>query len=82
MEAIAGEGPGGHFHAQLLVEVQGEDYPINDRGAPIFPIFAMEKPSWALQDSILENLFDGEANVTEVTTVFNDYGTKEEEQAL
>ncbi len=73
MEAIAGEGPGGEFHAQLLVEVKGEDYPINDRGAPVFPIFAMEKPSWSLQDAILENLFDGEANVTEVTPIFNDY---------
>jgi len=73
MEAIAGEGPGGEFHAQLLVEVQGEEYPLNDRGAPIFPIFAMEEPSWALQDCILENLFDGEANVTNVTTIFRDY---------
>jgi hypothetical protein len=82
MEAIAGEGPGGEFHAQLLVEVRGEDYPINDRGAPIYPIFAMEKPSWSLQDAILENLFEGEANVTEVTTVFNDYQKTEEERAL
>lgn len=73
MEAIAGEGPGGEFHAQLLVEVKGEEYPINDRGAPIFPIFAMEKPTWALQDSILENLFEGEANVTNVTTIFSDF---------
>ena len=82
MEVIAGEGPGGHFHAQLLVEVQGEDYPINDRGAHIFPIFAMEKPSWELQDSILENLFEGEANVTDVNTIFNDYQTTEPERAL
>ncbi len=73
MEAIAGEGPGGEFHAQLLVEVRGEDYPINDRGAPVFPIFAMERPTWALQDSILENLFEGEANVTNVTTIFSDF---------
>jgi len=73
MEAIAGEGPGGEFHAQLLVEVQGEEYPLNDRGAPIYPIFAMEEPSWALQDVILENMFEGEANVTNVTTIFRDY---------
>ena len=72
-EAIAGEGPGGEFHAQLLVEVKGEEYPLNDRGAPIFPIFAMEEPSWALQDSILENMFAGEANVTNVTTIFRDF---------
>lgn len=73
LEAIAGEGPGGEFHAQLLVEVKGEEYPLNDRGAPIYPIFAMEEPSWALQDSILENMFEGEANVTNVTTIFRDY---------
>ena len=73
IEAIAGEGPGGEFHAQLLVEVKGETYPLNDRGAPIFPIFAMEEPTWALQDSILENLFAGEANVTNVTTIFRDF---------
>jgi len=73
MEAIAGEGPGGEFHAQLLVEVKGEKYPLNNRGAPIFPIFAMEEPSWALQNSILENMFEGEANVTQVTTIFRDH---------
>lgn len=73
IEAIAGEGPGGEFHAQLLVEVKGEEYPLNDRGTPIFPMFAMEEPSWALQDSILENMFAGEANVTNVTTIFRDF---------
>ncbi|HSR88094.1 MAG TPA: hypothetical protein VLL07_04000, partial [Pontiella sp.] len=72
-EAIAGEGPGGEFHAQLLVEVKGETYPLNDRGAPVFPIFAMEEPTWALQDSILENMVEGEANVTNVTTIFRDF---------
>ena len=72
-EAIVGEGPGGEFHAGLLVEVKGEDYPLNDRGSPIFPVFAMEDLTWELQDSILEYIWDGDANVTNVTTIFKDY---------
>ncbi len=72
-EAIVGEGPGGEFHAGLLVEVKDEEYPLNDRGTPIFPIFAMKKPSWELEDTILEYLWDGDANVTKVTTIFRDY---------
>ena len=72
-KAIVGENPGGEFGAQLLVEVQGEDYPLNDRGARIFPIFAMETPTWEVQDAILFNMTAGEANVTNVTTVFKDY---------
>ncbi len=71
-DAIVGEGPGGEFFAMLLVEVQGEKYPLNDWGAPIFPVFATEPLSWELQDDILMNLYDGEANVTNVTTFFND----------
>jgi hypothetical protein len=71
-DAIAGEGPGGEFFAMLMVEVQGEDYPLNDWGAPIFPLFATEPLSWELQDNILKEMYDGEANVTNVTTFFND----------
>lgn len=73
LDAIAGEGPGGEFNAQLLVEVKGEEYPRNVYGAPIFPIFAMAEPSWELQDRILMDMIDGEANVTNVTTIFRDY---------
>lgn len=73
IEAIVGEGPGGEFHAGVLVEVKGEKYPLNKRGTPIFPIFAMEKPSWELEDTILEYLWDGDANVTNVNTIFKDY---------
>ena len=72
-KAITGEGPGGEFYAYLLVEVKGEDYPLNKFGGRIFPIFCTEKPSWELEDIILENLFEGDANVTNVTTIFKDY---------
>ena len=72
-KAIVGESPGGEFAAQLLVEVEGEEYPLNDQGAKIFPIFATEPPSWELQDSLMLTLQEGEANVTNVTTVFRDY---------
>ena len=72
-QAIVGESPGGQFHAQLLVEVQGEEYPLNKRGSRLLPIFAMEPISWALQDTILVNMVEGDANVTNVTTFFRDY---------
>ena len=72
-DAIAGEGPGGEFYAMLLVEVKGKDYPLNEYGIPMFEVFAMEELSWGLQDSILMNLYKNEANVTNVTTFFNDF---------
>ena len=72
-KAIIGEGPGGEFAAGLLVEVKGEEYPLNKNGAPIFPVFAMDNLTWEQQDAILLNMIDGEANVTNVTTVFKDH---------
>lgn len=72
-KAIVGESPGGEFYAALLVEVKGETYPLNDFGSPIFPVFTTDPLSWELQDTILENLIEGEANVTNVTTIFRDY---------
>lgn len=73
LKALVGEAPGGLFGAQLLVEVEGEDYPLNDLGSKIFPIFAMDTPSWEVMDAILITMTDGEANVTNVTTIFRDY---------
>ncbi len=73
LKAIVGESPGGQFHAQLLVEVKGEKYPLNRRGSKLLPVFAMEPLSWALQDRILVNMVEGDANVTNVTTFFRDY---------
>ena len=71
--AVVGEAPGGQFGAQLLVEVEGVDYPLNDLGSEIYPIFAMDTPSWELQDAILLTMTEGEANVTNVFPIFRDY---------
>ena len=70
---IVGENAGGEFAAQLLVEVKDKEYELNDRGAKIFEVFATEPLSWELQDSIMLTLTEGEANVTNVTTIFRDY---------
>ena len=69
-DCIVGEGPGGEFYAMLMVEIQGEQYERNDRGSPIFPLFATEPLSWETQDSILMNMARDEANVTNITTYF------------
>ncbi len=71
-DAIVGEGPGGEFYAMVMVEVKGKDYPLNEYGVPMFEVFALEELTWELQDSILMNLYKDEANVTNVTTFFND----------
>ncbi len=72
-KAITGEGPGGEYFAYLLVEVEGEHYPLNEFGGRIFPMFCTEKPTWELQDVILENLFEDEANVMDVSPIFQDF---------
>ena len=69
-DCVVGEGPGGEFYAMLMVEIQGETYEKNDRGTPIFPLFATEPLSWETQDSILMNMCKDEANVTNITTYF------------
>jgi hypothetical protein len=56
----------------LLVEVEGKDYEMNSIGQPLWEVFALAPLSWELQDSILMNMFDDDANVTNVTTIFND----------
>lgn len=69
-DAVVGEGPGGEFFALLMVEVAGEEYEKNDRGSPMFPLFAMEPLSWEMEDSILMDLSEGDACVTNITTYF------------
>jgi hypothetical protein len=73
LTVIVGENAGGEFAAQLLVEVEGKEYELNDRGSKIFEAFAMEPLSWELKDTIMLTLTEGEANVTNVTTIFRDY---------
>lgn len=69
-DAVAGEGPGGEFFAMLMVEIKGEEYERNDRGNPIFPLFATEPLSWETQDAILMDMPKDEANVTDIKHYF------------
>ena len=69
-DAVAGEGPGGEFYSVLMVEVQGEKYEKNDRGMPIWPLFATAPLSREAQDSILINMIKDDYNVTNITTYF------------
>jgi hypothetical protein len=75
MEVIIGEKPGGGFFAMLLVEEEGKEYEINNRGGRILPMFTTTEPSHKTMDNILEYMMrDGtEPNVTNVTTIFRDY---------
>ena len=71
-DAVVGEAPGGQFFAMLLVEVQGEEYELNNFGGKTFSLFAVEPLSRPLQDSILMGMYQGDAMVTNITTYFND----------
>jgi hypothetical protein len=72
MEVFIGEGWGGRFSAQLVVEVQGVKYEKNQEGGPILPMFTTAEPSWAMQDAVLEHMVVGEAKVTDCP-VFSDF---------
>jgi hypothetical protein len=69
-DAVAGEGPGGEFYSVLMVEIQGEYYEKNDRGMPIWPLFATAPLSWDTQDSIILNMIEDDFNVTSITNFF------------
>lgn len=71
-DAVVGEAPGGEFFAMLLVEVKGVEYKNNDWGGKEFDLFATGPLSRELQDSILMGMYEGDANVTNISTYFND----------
>ncbi len=63
MEALICEGPGGVFAMILLVEEEGVEYPRNEQGAPILPIFkTMETPEHLI-DEIEYTLIPGQASL-------------------
>ncbi len=70
-DAVVGEAPGGQFCAVLLVEVQGEEYELNEYGGRTFSLFATQPLSRQLQDTILMGMYEGDAMVTNVTTYFS-----------
>ncbi|MBN2703733.1 MAG: hypothetical protein JXR23_05920 [Pontiellaceae bacterium] len=69
-QAITGDGPGGQFYAILLAEVQDEYYEKNDRGVPIWDLFATAPLSWEAQDSILMDSVVDDYNVTNIRHYF------------
>jgi hypothetical protein len=64
MHVVGGEAPGGQFDMMLVVEEQGEEYPLNEVGAPIFPMFKTAEPNHDLRDAIYEWLVQGEVSIT------------------
>lgn len=41
IEILIGEGPGGNFYAELMIEKIGENYPKDPHGNPILPFFQL-----------------------------------------
>ena len=74
MEYIFSDWGGGEFSANLLVEVEGVEYPKNRQNGPILPIFKTANLSYDQLDHIMELLVYDSANLTN-GPVFNDYGS-------
>jgi len=63
MEVLMGEVPGGWFQMTLLVEEFGVEYPENDQGTPIFPVFKTMSLPPHIIDEIKYLLVPGEADL-------------------
>ena len=63
IQILIGEVPGGSFSAMLNVEVKGQTYKLNNQGGPILPMFKTAKPSLALRDQIMANLYPGDTDI-------------------
>jgi len=61
MEVLMGEGGGGRFCAMLNVQEFGVDYPKNQNGAPILPIFKTMEPPEHIVAEIKHKLIKDEA---------------------
>ena len=72
LDVLIGEFPGGGFCALLLVQVEGVDYPKNDRGTPILPMFKTAEPPQHIIDEMDYSLVEGECSLTN-GPVFNTY---------
>ncbi len=72
MEALIAEVPGGIFDMMLLVEEFGVEYPENEQGDPILPIFKTMETPQHLIDEIEYTLIPGQATL-EGGPVFNAY---------
>ena len=76
MEVMMAEIPGGNFQAVLCVEVEGVDYPLNDWGGPILPIFRTAPTSRDLVDAIYSMSIPDDFSVTN-GPIFTDYKAEE-----
>jgi hypothetical protein len=72
MEAIVGENVGGFFSFVLLVEEQGVEYPKNQEGGPILPVFKMAPIPEQMIDLIKYHSIEGDFDL-EGGPIFNVY---------
>lgn len=63
---------GGLAALGLMVEVKGVDYPQNDQGGPILPVFKTEVLSHDMLDMIYKDLYEDDCSLTN-GPVFNDF---------
>ena len=55
--------PGGLFYMMLLVEEYGVEYPENEQGHPILPVFKMMEMPEHIKDEIKHHLIPGQADL-------------------
>ncbi|MGE4490733.1 MAG: hypothetical protein AB7E95_14425 [Kiritimatiellales bacterium] len=63
MEILIGEKPGGTYEAMLVVEQEGVDYPVNQDGMPILPVFKTAEIPQPVIEEIQYTLIDGEVDL-------------------
>lgn len=63
---------GGLCALALLVEVKGKEYPQNEQGGPILPVFKTEELTHAQMDAIYKDLYVDDCSLTN-GPVFRDY---------
>ncbi|MDF7807742.1 SHD1 domain-containing protein [Pontiellaceae bacterium B12219] len=78
MKVLYGEYLRGDFSAQILVEVDGVDYPKSRYGGPLLPTFKTEEFTWDQLTQISRYLPAGECSLT-TGPVFNDFHTPSQE---
>jgi hypothetical protein len=81
MKVLFGEYLRGAFSAQILVEVDGVDYPTSRYGGPLLPAFKTERFTWDQLTQIHRYLPSGECSLTN-GPIFNDFHTPQQESAV
>jgi hypothetical protein len=74
MKVLYGEYLRGDFSAQILVEVDGVDYPTSRYGGPLLPAFKTEEFTWDQLTQISRYLPSDECSLT-TGPIFNDFNT-------